>query len=161
MATLCCGKCERRLEGVPESGAEREAFLEAHDWWEDRWCTPPRPPSCPHCGGLRNYVGTACMCCGETIVELPEDHPDRGEAAREQAETWCYATAFVMDIVEPDQDCRAGVVCWQCFRKNRNDVDMWIDRAIWEAWGSVIPYERLPILDHENEDASRVYAPLS
>lgn len=153
MATICCGSCDRKLDGVPEErGTAREEFVTAHDWWEDRWADPPRPSSCPYCGGLRQYIGESCWCCGERVLELPEGHPDRGPAARKQASTWCYMTSVVMDIVEPDAECRAGMMCWGCFRKHRNDIDMWIDRGIWEAWGSVIPYERLPILDHEVGD---------
>lgn len=162
MATICCGSCDRRLEGVPdEPGEARERYVSGADWWVDRWAEPPRPSMCPYCGGRRQYVGTSCWCCGEPIVELPEGHADRGEAAREEAMTWCYLTATVMDIVSQDEPCRAGVICWNCLRKHRNDIDMWIDPGCWdELWHAVVPYDRLPILDHEKHDKNTIYEPL-
>ena len=44
--------------------------------------------------------------------------------------------------------CRACVVCHQCFHKL--DPDLWINETIWSSIGPLVPYEKLPVLDHTN-----------
>lgn len=82
-----------------------------------------------------------CFACGRFTDDVGTVE---GPTADEVAQTHRWVTG-VLDVHDKGP-CRAAVVCWPCFWKT--DPDQWILPAHWAALDPVIPYERLPLLDH-------------
>ncbi len=84
-----------------------------------------------------------CFACGRFTDEV-KDGPTPDEVA--QAERW---ETGILDVHSgrKDEPCRAGIACWVCFWKT--DPDMWISPEHWIALNPLVPYEKLPVLDHE------------
>jgi hypothetical protein len=86
-----------------------------------------------------------CFACGRFTDEVTEEGP----TADEVGQTYRWTTG-VLDVHE-DGPCRAAVACWPCFWKT--DPDQWILPARWNALHPVVPFERLPMLDHAHPGA--------
>lgn len=83
-----------------------------------------------------------CFACGRRPGDVT-DGPTADEAG--QCRRW---EAGVLDVHETDdRGCRAAVACWACFW--RTDPDMWISSECWAALDPVVPYEKLPVFDHD------------
>jgi hypothetical protein len=87
-----------------------------------------------------------CFACGRFTDEVGAEEGPRAEDVG-QIERWVTGVIDVHD--EPR--CRAAIVCWPCHWKP--DPDQWIRPAQWAALGPVVPYERLPLLDHNLPEA--------
>ena len=84
-----------------------------------------------------------CFCCGE-IASSRTDGPIPDDAA----DRW---TAGVLDVHSlEERGCRAGVCCWPCFWSH--DPDMWIAPEHWDEKNPVVPFEKLPVLNHSASD---------
>jgi hypothetical protein len=82
-----------------------------------------------------------CVCCGRWCDEVKG-----GPTAVEVAQTRRWE-AQVLDVSH-DGACRAAVVCWECFWKAK--PDLWIEPEHWAALKPLVPYEKLPVLDHKD-----------
>lgn len=87
-----------------------------------------------------------CFACGRFTDDVGADEGPTADTAG-QVHRW---TTGVLDVHEHGP-CRAAVVCWPCCWKT--DPDQWILPAHWAALHPVVPYERLPLLDHDNPKA--------
>jgi len=82
-----------------------------------------------------------CFACGRFTDEVSVDGPTAQEVG--QVRRW---TAGVLDVNGNDGPCRAAVVCWRCFWKT--EPDTWILPEHWAALTPLVPFEKLPALDH-------------
>ena len=99
-----------------------------------------------------------CFCCG--LETRREGAPEPKECGGDSAEdcSWAGAVETIIEVVEGDgKPCRCVVVCNPCF--HRIHPDMWINRKIWEELKPTVPYDRLPVYDHdaENRDDPMTY----
>jgi hypothetical protein len=86
-----------------------------------------------------------CFACGRFTDEVTEEGPTADEAGQVQR-----VSTGVLDVHE-NGPCRAAVACWPCFWKT--DPDQWITPADWQALSPIIPFDRLPLLDHNHPRA--------
>lgn len=86
-----------------------------------------------------------CFACGRFADEISTFEGPTAEEAG-QCERWLIG---VLDVHEGGP-CRAAVACWPCFWKT--DPDLWIRPATWDALKPVVPFERLPLFDHDRSD---------
>src|SRR5689334_1616791 len=87
-----------------------------------------------------------CFACGRFTDEVGLDE---GPTADEAGQTSRWSTG-VLDVHDTER-CRAAVVCWPCCW--RAEPDQWIRPSDWAALMPVIPYEQLPLLDHDLPEA--------
>jgi len=85
-----------------------------------------------------------CFCCGQMSHDRT-DGPDPDEEEVGQAYRWSNG---VLDVA--GGGCRAAVLCWPCFWKY--DPDMWVTKHIYELEKPMVPFDKLPYLDHDNDD---------
>ena len=107
-----------------------------------------------------------CFRCAKEIVIPPKDDPIYNTIPDPPG--FCYfMPGIVLEVLQdcaiPDDTCHCAVVCWACFAEIH--PDMWIEKRHWTALAPAIPFEKLPVFDHENEQAEEIeiytsYAPV-
>lgn len=73
------------------------------------------------------------------------DGPSPGDV--DQLERWSVS---ILDVVDTETGCFAAVLCWPCFWSYQ--PDMWINKPIYQSTNPIVPFEKLPKLDHDNSD---------
>jgi hypothetical protein len=98
-----------------------------------------------------------CFRCAKEISVLPDGDPAR------DSDRYSYAPAFVVEVLPGGPGgasgaCRAAVLCWSCM--HAIDLDLWISEDGWNAIGSAVSFDKLPIYDHDAilADEPRTYA---
>jgi hypothetical protein len=89
-------------------------------------------------------MNVRCFGCGQLSNEVTGG-PDPEEVG--QHNRW---DAGVLDLHDSGKDCFAVVVCWKCFWSL--DPDMWISGKCYNSLNPIVPLDKLPKLDHDNED---------
>lgn len=89
-----------------------------------------------------------CFRCANEIVELAADDPRRAGTGV----SYGYWPVFVVEVLKENSEaCRAAVLCWPCV--NEVDLDMWLSGDQWDADKPAVPFDQLPIYDHDSDAA--------
>lgn len=103
-----------------------------------------------------------CFRCAKEIVVPPKDDPIYNTIPAGQDRCY-YFPATVLEVLKDHTDCcNCAVVCWDCFIEI--DPDMWISDEGWDGLNPAVPFSKLPVLDHDAENAGEIevykdYAP--
>lgn len=101
-----------------------------------------------------------CFCCAKDIVPLEGKELEETRTRIEKEDySYGYSPAFVLEVVANAGGipCRCTVVCWPCVLKIH--PDMWESDETWASYKPAVPFDKLPIFDHEgvNRDIPETY----